>query len=609
MPLTITFQKNAGIPDENGWSQIYHNEEEKNPKRGRLFGLFSTSKNSKILESVSSSRLVFSNLQNVYYSFDSDSPLQALKKAHASANVQSKNLWGDVEIVCLSFVEDISYISVSGGAKVFLFRSRKLHLLADSDTSSFSLSGRLREGDVIIAGSKEFFKKLGVKLEERLGQFNSDIKSMVKSLEDEESLKRGDVASLFVKAKKQAEVDARTIGKIKTREENKEIPKKIANDSLEQEDKIYVKDKDYLTSKKNRKVTSTVGVIFLVLLFVSMFFGVSQKRKNDQKEYESQKIQEVREVMEESIKLFPINPKKAEELFDQAQNMAEELKNENITDGEIEKLAGLLEEKRREVLGEYNVKTELFVDMTLISESFSAQKTITDGETIYTLDTQGSRIISTNIKSKNSKVFAGPSTLDSVESLTAYAGRVFIIRDKDLLEVKDDDLDKIGTVDNPVLLEAYSGNLYILDKKESNIYKYQGSDGNFSEKTAWLSEGIEPDFSQIISWSFDGAIWLLAKSGKIYKYMSGYQQDFSLQNLSEGIESAREIYTDEDSKYLYVLDSLKQRVVVFDKNGEYKYQYVAKEIAEAVDIVVSEEERLIIFTTKEKLFSFDIVHK
>jgi hypothetical protein len=65
------------------------------------------------------------------------------------------------------------------------------------------------------------------------------------------------------------------------------------------------------------------------------------------------------------------------------------------------------------------------------------------------------------------------------------------------------------------------------------------------------------------------------------------------------------IYTNEINKNVYILDKDGGRVIVLEKNGDFKIQYVSDQIKNATDLVVSEEERKIILLTGSKLIYFE----
>jgi len=56
----------------------------------------------------------------------------------------------------------------------------------------------------------------------------------------------------------------------------------------------------------------------------------------------------------------------------------------------------------------------------------------------------------------------------------------------------------------------------------------------------------------------------------------------------------------------YILEAEKSRIVVLEKNGDFKLQYVSDAIKAANDLVVSEKEGKIILLTGSKLMYIQI---
>ena len=101
---------------------------------------------------------------------------------------------------------------------------------------------------------------------------------------------------------------------------------------------------------------------------------------------------------------------------------------------------------------------------------------------------------------------------------------------------------------------------------------------------------------------------MISGGGKIERFSLGNKINFNVSGLYPELVSAKAIYSNEELKYLYILDPEKRRVVVLTKEGEYKAQYYSEEIGNAIDFSVSEENKKIIILTGEKLYSIEIKH-
>jgi hypothetical protein len=156
------------------------------------------------------------------------------------------------------------------------------------------------------------------------------------------------------------------------------------------------------------------------------------------------------------------------------------------------------------------------------------------------------------------------------------------------------------------LFYLYSANIYIVDKGANQIYRLAGSGSSFSDKSEWIAPGIEADFSKVKDMTIDGSILLLSSSGKVTKFTNGNPTAILLDGITENLENPTAIYTNEDLKYTYILDKDKGRVVVLEKNGDFKIQYRSEEIKNSTDLVVSEENGKVILLNGSKLTYIDL---
>jgi len=158
-----------------------------------------------------------------------------------------------------------------------------------------------------------------------------------------------------------------------------------------------------------------------------------------------------------------------------------------------------------------------------------------------------------------------------------------------------------------VLISAYAGNMYVIDREDSKIFRFAGSGDAFGPKSSWLAPGIEIDLSKIISMAVDGAIWILSSSGNVERYLQGSPQTLETK-ISPNLLSPVDIYTNEELEGVYVLDPKNKRVVVLGKEGNYIAQYKNEKLGNATFLVASESEGRIIFLAENKLYSIEIKH-
>jgi sugar lactone lactonase YvrE len=230
------------------------------------------------------------------------------------------------------------------------------------------------------------------------------------------------------------------------------------------------------------------------------------------------------------------------------------------------------------------------------------------GGNIFILDKSGERVVSVAIDTKKSMVVAGPTVITNATAIASYNDNVYILSSDGIYSLglgETKVIDKTWAGD--VLINAFAGNFYILDKSGNKIYRYSGQSGNtFGPQQNWLSASTKADFSGAVGWGMDGAVYVLYPNSKILKYSLGSPQNFSISGVVPQIGNTDAIYADPDNQYVYLLDRAGKRVIAVDKKGNYKAQYTDDQIAGATGLVVSEAQKEIILLTGDKLLSIQI---
>ena len=159
-----------------------------------------------------------------------------------------------------------------------------------------------------------------------------------------------------------------------------------------------------------------------------------------------------------------------------------------------------------------------------------------------------------------------------------------------------------------MIIYAFAGNIYLLDKQGDQIWRYQGVRGGFLEKEPWLGEGFTRDTSEADFMQIDGSIWTVSTQGEFSVYSLGAPSPFTISNATSPIGEVSGFYTDEQSKYIYILDKQKGRISVIEKNGNYLSEYISPELVNATDLVVDEAQRSILFLADSKLYMIKADH-
>lgn len=454
------------------------------------------------------------------------------------------------DIVAMSYVDGIVYFSSYGACEITLVRNSESRTILSPNEGLQSASGYPKDGDVINLKTQN--------------------------------------------------------GKISLRFENKSsfsfnIPVKFNK-------KIYLKSPiNDEVSPQSKRLTFFVALTLLILLFVGVAFGIRQKRNKDLKIQYQGILTEAQTNLDQAISLASDNPEKSRELFSVAESDLQKIDLLKVTDPKVNELRDKLVSSRESILGEYKVDSNLFLDLSLLSSGFNGDEVSSTGGNLYILDKNGKKVVKIDISTKKSKVVAGPTVIDNVSDLASYEDSVYILENDGIYEV---DSGKKKVIDSSwqgdAFIRVFGGNMYVLDKNANTINRYSGIPLGFAEKQNWLSASTQVNFKDAKMWGIDGAVYVLYPNSKILKYSQGAPQSFRLSGITPEIGNTDAIYADPDNSYIYLLDKAGKRVVVTDKKGTYKAQYIDDKIGDAINLAVSEKDKKIILLTGEKLLQIDI---
>lgn len=621
--LNPTSAKLTGTPGVSGWAQGYEftpEDPDKLAARGHLFAVVATSRvedAGNSLDTISAGRELIARLQEEYYGDLAAKPFNALTSAVEKVTKEFKENRGDVEIVASALVGEIVYSVASGGGRVLISREGAVGTILTSLDATISASGFPKAGDTVLLATKSFFENIS----------QGVIKAALSSENPAAAIEAfaptvhatGDLGSLgvivikFNRAEVESPVLAESVQTVtrpladfggKLSGLAKTLINKIPGKN------VYVKSpvQDEMVSQ-SKKLTFTVAIVLLVILAVSIGFGIRQKRINDVKSKYQGLLTEAGSEVDQAISLASVSPDKSRELFADSVQKLNQIESLKVSDPKIDDLAKKINDSRAAILGEYLATPDLFMDLSLLSSGFKGDTVTASGGSLYVLDKAGKRLVSVAVDTKKSKVVAGPTQIDTALDSASYEDRSFILMSDGIYEVgssKDKVIDK--TWGGDAFIEAFAGNIYVLDKSGNAIYRYPGQGSGFGDKANWLAAGTRADFSDARAWAIDGSVYVLFPGSKVLKYSLGSPQNFSVSGVIPEIGTIDAIYADADNQGVYLLDRAGNRVVVIDKKGKYIAQYLSDQIGNATNLAVSEADKKIVLLAGDKLFSIDIKH-
>ncbi|MBI2448612.1 hypothetical protein HYV44_03615 [Candidatus Microgenomates bacterium] len=392
---------------------------------------------------------------------------------------------------------------------------------------------------------------------------------------------------------------------------------------------IFVETKEFVSKTKERSQLFAVGGILLIIaVAISGTYSYQQRKvatlhKNIETQYDI-----VRTKTEGAIKAQELgDEKKSRSLLTDAQKEIKELLSSRymaneITalarqiDGEIEKMFQIVRISDIQPIAEFNsldpnIQLQgLFKAKNFIFSSDKERKNIvafnTDSSTAENISSayfDGALSDITTPDDKNMMIFA---TKDPSNIYTFDSPSRSLTPDTQITGETWPETSGIGTFFN---------NLYLLSPKDNQIYKYVALANSYGAKSNYIvSTGA--DLSDAIDLTIDGAVYVLKKNGEIIQFLSGEKTAFRIIGMPELVDTSNpdktaanrlldplKIYTNKDLDNIYVLDAGGRRVVIFDKEGNYRLQYLSDKFTDLKDMWVSPEENKVYVLSGTAVYS------
>ncbi len=364
--------------------------------------------------------------------------------------------------------------------------------------------------------------------------------------------------------------------------------------------------------QKKKRLTFGVAIVLIVLLLISVVFGINKRKDSTQKQHFNEIYGSALQKYQEGKGLAGVNNQQAVVLLGDARvSLLELKKSSSQNSSEVKKIDELISQigQALEAASQtYKINPQVFFDLGLLKENGQGVKMANTSDSLIIIDSKNLSLYQINIQSKKGKIIGGGDELTGYKQLAGSEESIYLLVGKGILKCQISSAKCKITIENDkdwgeiVDMAEFGGNLYLLDKTNSKIWKYTGSESGYSTKTNYLAK--ETSLGSVSSMKIDGVVWLAAE--KMRKFVRGEEENFSPQGISQPFGQKLKIYTSEDSKNLYILDNSSSRVIVLDKTGIYQSQYVWEGMGEITDLVVSEEEKKIFLLAGSKIFEIGL---
>lgn len=622
----------------NSWASAFESGEDKLLlPRGKIWSVFSAKLNDSSFDKIALSREIFSRFYNSYYSNKTASNFYALRTAVSETFSFYKDKFLNFEMGSVSYSqkEKIVNVAVINGSWAGIVRNSSFSKILEGKESVIAASGYPLPNDMFVFGTKSTFLSFSSFEPYRFvlgGSLNkNELDLFAKEILNQKGNERSALflIGFFVQKKgfllaksglKKESVISRpnqrfslSLNKSRLRQKSFLFLKALASvfSKRRENKRVFVRSTFKTLDERDigkRKVVVSILLVFFILSF--SLFGNYWKKKREKDNFLTSKLNEALQKAEDAKNVFATDYQSSRELLWSAKDILSFLEDNKYKSKRILELKEKIKEQEERVLKEYYVSPSVFVDLTLLSADFKIDKLISDESLIVVFDRVGKRVAKVSFENKKTETVAGPSDFEEYQDIALYANNVFVLTKKGFFNVKESSkmLFRNDFGENS-LIYYYAGNVYVLDKDASRIYRINSSNGDFSLPQIWTASDLNLNFKEARGWFIDGFIWVLFSDGKILKFSKGVPERIVLKNVFPKLENIQSIYSNEEASFLYVLDSVVGRVVVFGKSGNYVAQYFSDEIKGAKNLVVSEKEKRMVFSKEGgKLYLIEMKH-
>lgn len=362
------------------------------------------------------------------------------------------------------------------------------------------------------------------------------------------------------------------------------------------------------------KILLVVAFVFIILFLYSTSYFKHQKTEQvDNQEFNNQAVAIEDKINSAESNLIIGDEGKAKQDITDAQSL----------------LAGLNAESNREKEKQDEINNRLqtviaklrrittISDLILITDLSAQQENnininniVYQNNTIFAFDSINNNTYKINPDNKEVKtIYSNLSDIGKIARAKIINNTILIYQDKNGFISFENDKFSPYTVSLPPNgklsdFATYADRLYTVDTANNQIYRHAKDPNGYGAAVPWLQESA--DLSKVNSIGIDTNIWMLGNDGQILKYNKGKKQGFSIKDLEPKLESATRLCTNDESNYLYILDSANKRLIVLDKNGNLKTQYYSEKFGNLKDMVILEKDKKAFLVSDNSIYFFNL---
>lgn len=611
----------SGTPLKNLWAQS-HVFEGKAGREERLFACISL-EGSEDFDARLTGRKILSAFEEGFYQGTDGVYKSLLGSLNSVVSLlptyveDSDKLFFDLT-VAVSY-KDVLYLGVVGSGGARLMRERVLTDLFKKERTRREpavASGFIKLKDIFLLYTSSFLLDITKEeMEENLNGFAAgEVSDRLAPylMKGEKTATKAAVVLGVVPAFAESFGEAKEEPEIEKKSDLKEaVVSKIMDFKNRAEPKIFLKREGM---EGSRRTSLTIAGLLLLMLFGSIFWGVRKQSEDSFKKKFVPLYQDAKDKYDEGVSLLELNPGLSKVPLNEAKAKAEELLKlvgERQEKKQVLDMMTKIDEAMAGSMKTYKVsEPALFYDLTILGDKAEGAGWSVFDKRALVYDEKNGAAYNVGLTGKSGGIVAGGDDLKGVSLFAMGDKKAYFLGEKGVMEVsigekgvnlvikKDEGWGEIGG------LAAYGANLYLLDKSNGRVWKYTGE---YQSKSNYFATDVKPDLSKAVKMLINGSVWILNSDGELLRFTTGRLDLINLSGLSENLGEISSFYVDGDTKYLYILDKVKKRIVLFDKDsGIYNSQYQWEGLGGVSGIAADEEGKKIFLLNGAKIYSIDL---
>lgn len=345
---------------------------------------------------------------------------------------------------------------------------------------------------------------------------------------------------------------------------------------------------------KTSKFLFIIVVALVIAFLISLAAVRGGKQSQEQRATYNNRTSEANQKEQDAqAALIYGNDAKARQLLDEAQSLAQEVQ---ATKYRNEEAAAVLAqvEKDRQRLNHITMvdNPETVADFSTLGEGVRPQGLVLAGKylaaynpdqpSLYTYQLSDKKYEAVEIKTSGKLTAAASSDTD----IALFSNTPELIDYK--TGSASDTAAGLGLPSDTRVnaMKVFGNRLYALDPGANQIQQFSFTVGGFSKPSNWFSQPV--DLSQAVDLAIDGTVYVLTSDGRVLKFLRGISQDFTLGEMTTPLSSPTAIATSDNTSNLYILDPQNKRLVVLDKEGVLKNQYISDTFTDLRGMAIDE---------------------